>query len=212
MDGIDGVFTETWDLGSIGYANAGGFMGMRSPVIVWTYETPLPDDAYMQRHLLMKVMPMAPVLGADHCISPSAEASKVYTDYGPLFKLLRGARWLLNVQNPVQLADLGANASANLFHKVDMLLLVITGATVGSTGLMDLAISSEIYLCGPAGRKCDCSVHQPGGSTDVVRCFRTVSSNPWACSVPTARAGFAFLVCPAAKATSTQMRAEEFVV
>ena len=49
----------------------------------------------MQRNLYMGVFLTAPVPGNDHCLLPSPWADKQYLDYGPLFKALRGRKWVL---------------------------------------------------------------------------------------------------------------------
>ncbi len=71
---IDGFYDE------FGYdgrgLNSTALMGMRKPVMVWTYNESLfrPDpDSFFQRHLLMGAYPTAPYPWNNHCILPDLE-------------------------------------------------------------------------------------------------------------------------------------------
>jgi hypothetical protein len=71
---IDGFYDE------YGYdgrgLNSTALMGMRKPVMVWTYNESLfrPDpDTFFQRHLLMGAYPTAPYPWNNHCIIPDTE-------------------------------------------------------------------------------------------------------------------------------------------
>lgn len=92
---FDGIFAEG------GIVNTIGLLGSRSTAICWTYDSreccasESVADAYFQRRLYMKVFPMAPFPQADHCIGPDPEAEELYKMYGPLFKAIVGAKWLL---------------------------------------------------------------------------------------------------------------------
>jgi hypothetical protein len=75
--------------------------------VVWTYSwaamTAAPGpDVYVQSHLWMKVLPMAPVFGADHSIGTDAGAAgqQLYLDYALMFKAVTGGCWLL-AANPI---------------------------------------------------------------------------------------------------------------
>jgi hypothetical protein len=52
-------------------------------------------DEYFQHHLLMGAFPTAPFPGNDHTILPDPEVERYYRDYGQMFTLLHGRRWVL---------------------------------------------------------------------------------------------------------------------
>ena len=93
---VDGIYTE---FGQDGRSlNSSALMGIRKPVLAWTYNETLrqPDpDSFMQRHLHLGVFPTAPYPGNNHCITPEPSADKLYLDYGPLLDALRGKKWVL---------------------------------------------------------------------------------------------------------------------
>ena len=82
---LDGIYTEHGD--NPGAFNAAALMGIRKPVLAWTYRETLdqPDpDSFFQRHLYLGVYPTAPYPFNNHCITPDAKAERYYLDYGPL--------------------------------------------------------------------------------------------------------------------------------
>jgi hypothetical protein len=117
----DGIFAEwasdTWKLSA--YVNYAALTGMRKPVCLWTTDGET-SDFYMQRLLYLGVYPIAPYPDNDHCVTPSAEGTKM-TDmyaaagadrkpvsdpnaknpeaqcmaYGPLMEAYRGKKWVL---------------------------------------------------------------------------------------------------------------------
>ena len=93
---IDGIYDEHGDFGFS--MNTTSFLALRKPATLWTRdENQLkPDpDAFMQKRLYMGVFLTAPVPGNDHTILPSPWVDRVYLDYGPMFKALRGRKWVL---------------------------------------------------------------------------------------------------------------------
>jgi hypothetical protein len=96
--------------------NLTALMGVRKPVLGWTAEEKdlRPDpDAFFQKYLYLGVFPMAPFPGNDHSLLPSVWVDKQYLDYGPLLRLLKGKRWVLEphcVETP------GGQAKVNLFE------------------------------------------------------------------------------------------------
>jgi hypothetical protein len=93
---IDGIYDE------FTYSNAAlnltALLTMRKTALGWTAkpEHLQPDqDSYLQSHLYLGVFPTAPVPGNDHTLVPSPAMDKLYIDYGHLFALLAGKKWVL---------------------------------------------------------------------------------------------------------------------
>jgi hypothetical protein len=93
---LDGIYTE---FGNSGCAlNGSALLGLRKPVVAWTYNETLRQpgpDAFMQRHLHLGVFPTAPYPNNNHCINPEPSADRLYLDYGPLLAAMRGRTWVL---------------------------------------------------------------------------------------------------------------------
>ena len=110
---IDGFYDE------YGYdgrgLNSTALMGMRKPVMVWTYNESLfrPDpDSFFQRHLLMGAYPTAPYPWNNHCILPDmvwddrgdlAQEDQdgtrgFYYKYGSLFERDTAHQWMATEQ------------------------------------------------------------------------------------------------------------------
>jgi hypothetical protein len=133
---IDGFYDE------YGYdgrgLNSTALMGLKKPVLVWTYNESLfrPDpDTFFQRHLLMGAYPTAPYPWNNHCIIPDMtwdefyykyaslferdtghlwmKTEQYYLAYGPLLDAMRGKKWVLA---PHCVEVVGANARVNLFQ------------------------------------------------------------------------------------------------
>ena len=107
---LDGFFDE------YGYdgrgLNSTALMGMRKPVMVWTYNESLfrtDPDSFFQRHLLMGAYPTAPYPWNNHCIlpdmnweNPSRDFAQedrdgtrgFYYKYGSLFERDTGHLWM----------------------------------------------------------------------------------------------------------------------
>jgi len=93
---LDGIYTEHGD--NPGALNAATLMGIRKPVLAWTYNKTLtePDpDSFFQRHLHLGAYPTAPYPFNHHCINPEPKAERQYMDYGPLLDAIRGKKWVL---------------------------------------------------------------------------------------------------------------------
>jgi hypothetical protein len=93
---IDGIYDEFTYSGSA--LNLTALLTMRKTALGWTMkpEDFQPDqDSYLQSHLYLGVFPTAPVPGNDHTLRPSPGMDKLYIDYGHLFALLRGKKWVL---------------------------------------------------------------------------------------------------------------------
>jgi hypothetical protein len=96
---LDGIYTEHGD--NPGALNAAALMGLRKPVLAWTYNKTLtqPDpDSFFQRHLHLGAYPTAPYPFNHHCITPEPAAEGFYLDYGPLLEAIRGKKWVLTAR------------------------------------------------------------------------------------------------------------------
>lgn len=112
LGSFDGTFSEGAAL------NAVAWTGLFSPTIMWTYalggQTAEQLDTFFQQHLAMNVYPMAPMPANDHSIPPSGDASLVetqYRAYAPLFDAMHGARWVLDVPEPILVTAAGAGGA-----------------------------------------------------------------------------------------------------
>jgi len=107
---IDGFYAE------FGYdgrgLNSTALMGLRKPVMVWTYNESLfrtDPDSFFQRHLLMGAYPTAPYPWNNHCILPDMNwiedhgdlvqqnhdgTRGFYYNYGSLFERDTAHRWM----------------------------------------------------------------------------------------------------------------------
>jgi len=93
---LDGIYTEFGQSGNA--LNGSALIGIRKPVVAWTYNETLNEpgpDAFMQRHLHLGAFPTAPYPYNNHCINPSPSADRLYLDYGPLLEAMRGKKWVL---------------------------------------------------------------------------------------------------------------------
>jgi hypothetical protein len=109
---LDGIYTEFGNNGNA--LNTSALLGLRKPVVCWTYNETLNQpgpDAFMQRHLHMGCFPTAPYPANNHCINPEPKADQLYIDYGPLLNSLRGKKWVL-APHCVESSD----AKVNLFE------------------------------------------------------------------------------------------------
>jgi hypothetical protein len=111
---VDGFFDEFTYSGSP--LNLTALMGVRKPVLGWTSDEKdlKPDpDAFFQRYLHMGVYPMAPFPGNDHSLLPGEWVDRQYLDYGPMLRLLKGKKWVLE---PNCVTADGGVAKVNLFE------------------------------------------------------------------------------------------------
>ena len=93
--------------------NGVALLCVHKPLLAWTSNSdPLSDEVF-QRQLYLGAFPTAPYPLNNHCIQPSPQRDRWYLDYGPLFELLRGKRWVLE---PHCLEVVGGTAKANLFQ------------------------------------------------------------------------------------------------
>ena len=111
---LDGIYTEFGNNGNA--LNGSALIGIRKPVVAWTYNETLQDpdpDAFMQRNLYLGVFPTAPYPTNNHCIIPETKADQLYVDYGLLLNAMRGKKWVLE-SNCVETTTKGVKV--NLFE------------------------------------------------------------------------------------------------
>ena len=126
----DGFFDEFTYRGSP--LNLTALMGVRKPVLGWTGEEKdlRPDpDAFFQRYLYLGVYPTAPFPGNDHSLLPGEWVDRQYLDYGPLLRMLKGKKWVLE---PDCIIAEGNAAKVNLFTTPEGYVIpVMFGPTEG---------------------------------------------------------------------------------
>lgn len=114
MRQVDGIFDEFTYGGSP--LNTIAVLGVRKPVLGWISRAeqfqPDPDWA-IQKFIYLGVFPMAPFPANDHSLQPGAWVDRLYLDYGPLLRQLKGKKWVLE---PGAIAVSGGPARANLFE------------------------------------------------------------------------------------------------
>jgi hypothetical protein len=128
---LDGIYTEHGN--TPGALNGAALMGLRKPVLAWTYNETLnqPDpDSFFQRHLHLGVFPTAPYTFNNHCINPEPKADQQYLDYGPLMDVMRGRKWVLT-PHCVEAAEPGVKV--NLFQTPRGYALPVTFAGKAAT-------------------------------------------------------------------------------
>jgi hypothetical protein len=138
---LDGIYTEQGN--NPGALNGAALMGLRKPVLSWTYKETLtqPDpDTFFQRQLYLGVYPTAPYAGNHHCINPDPTWERWYIDYGRLMDAIRGRKWVLT---PHAVTTTTSGVKLNLFRVPGGYALpVVFGkgshATVYLDGLPDL--------------------------------------------------------------------------
>jgi hypothetical protein len=181
---FDGVFTEAWS-GETKMRNAVGMMTMGSmPGIVWTTSAKDVTDGYLQGMLHMGVFPMAPAVGNDHSVEPgNVVADQLYSDYAPLFALLRRSRWLL-IGNVVEVAKANTNSSvtmaANAFESEDddsghQQVVVVVSELVGGGSSVDFSLVT-ISVVAPIDPH-RCNMHFVGKDARPVPVVPTWSSS-----------------------------------
>ncbi len=143
--------------------NTSAFLALRKPLVCWTSdENPFGADAdeYFQRYLYLGAFPTVPLPGNDHSVLPSEANDRLYLDYGPLFRALRGRTWLLK-PGVVELQS--ANAKANAFETQSHYLVFVGLAKSSSNAQLTLrGISGEATMLYPGGDVAKLQVNTPG--------------------------------------------------
>lgn len=153
---LDGIYTEFGQNGNA--LNASALMGIRKPVVAWTYNETLSQpnpDAFMQRHLHLGTFPTAPYPNNNHCITPEPLADKLYLDYGPLLNAMRGKKWVLE-PSCVEVADHAAKV--NLFEVPGGYAMPVTFG--GTNQVANIHVRNV-----PGLAKAKCEVLYPGEAT-----------------------------------------------
>lgn len=75
--------------------NGASLLCVRKPLLVWTDDNDRLSDAFFQRHFYLGAFPTVPYPNNNHCIQPTVDNERWYFDYGPLFELMRGRKWVL---------------------------------------------------------------------------------------------------------------------
>lgn len=121
MRHVDCIFDEFSDNASMQGDN---WLCLRKPVVV--FYGLIKNDAEFQKFLHWGIYPQAPCPGNDHgCPYGTPEQRKIYEDYGPLLKLMRGRTWVLQ---PHCIAVVEGEAQANLFEVPDGWIVPVTHA------------------------------------------------------------------------------------
>jgi hypothetical protein len=108
---LDGVYHEFGYLPAV--ANGAALICVNKPLLIWTRNADVLNDDFFQRYLYLGAFPTAPYPLNNHCIQPSPERDQWYFDYGPLFSVLHGKRWVL----APHCVEVAKNAAlANLFQ------------------------------------------------------------------------------------------------
>ena len=160
---FDGIFSE----GTL--VSGAGLLGIMSPAILWTYNAheccrnASWNDFYMQRHLLMKVMPMIPFPGNDHAIPFDAASAAFYVRYGAMMSAVAPAVWALfpHILSTVNGSDT-TPAKVNAFiapldvaaSDVALLVPVMLGVQADGAVLLNLTDISRVWpAAGPRASK-----------------------------------------------------------
>lgn len=112
MEHLDGLYDEYYHDTNIA---ATALLCVSRPAVIWNAPR---DDPGFQRLLYYGVFPSVPYPGADHNIrgTPDGKGTPLHHDYGGLFALIRGKRWVLEA-NCLAVRDAGV--LANLFAVSD---------------------------------------------------------------------------------------------
>ena len=150
---IDGIYNE---FGNVGFnLNMSAFLSLRKTLLAWTasvQDLKADPDRYLQHHLYMGAFPTAPFPGNDHTIEPDPWAEKYYLDYGPLFRLLIGKKWVLT---PHAVTVQGQTAKANLFATESGYVVSVIHGSAAMVQIRLRGISTDDII--------SCKAVHPGG-------------------------------------------------
>jgi len=149
---IDGIFDEFgYDEQSM---NMTGLLSMRMPAMGWIANKErilaCGKDEYIQRYLYLGIHPMAPFPMNDHAMECDEEIERLYMDYGPIFDLMRGRKWLLE---PECFEAFGCKANIFEVKEGYMLPAVLGGASASITLKKPELNDRSIYVYYPAENK-----------------------------------------------------------
>jgi hypothetical protein len=157
---VDGVYDEFADYP--GVMNGVALVCVNKPFLAWTRNSAEISDEFLQRHLYLGAFPTAPYPLNNHCIQPSPQGDQYYFDYGPLFELLRGKRWVLE---PHCIEVTEGTAKANLFKVPSGWVVPVTFGGTNSIAIV------KIQNAPGMNQNVRCEVVQPGVSETVAPAF-----------------------------------------
>ena len=140
---------------------------------------------------------MLPFSRSDHGITrfvaEHGNDTQIFLDYGPLFRALRGRRWVYTAHAAVVLPSSSSTAAVNIFSRAsdkappaEELVLTVSLATPGAKLVIELrgvdrsATTASLQLLVPGGNLDGASAtlqHMPGTS-DISRLEITIGSRP----------------------------------
>ena len=156
---IDGVYDEFGARPTV--VNGAAFLCLDKPLLAWTANDDIStndqsNDEFFQRYLYLGAFLTAPYPVNNHCIQPAPERDKWYFDYGPLFDLLRGKRWVL-IPHCLEVAG---GAKANLFQ--------VDGGWVAPVVYGGTNTSAVLKINNVAGLKdVSCTAYYPGTTNSI---------------------------------------------
>lgn len=181
MKHIDGIYSEYNETGP--GLNLCAFLGMRMPVVAWTYDTThmQPDpNLFFQRMLYMGTFPTAPIPYNNHTILPSTFADQWYLAYGPLLKSMEKRQWVLT-PHPVTIPD--HNALVNIFKVPGGYCVPVVMAANGASKIR-LIISRDI-LASMGAFSLD--VLQPGSNQPISIPYQKSTAQELSLEIPVRR-------------------------
>lgn len=152
MEHLDAVYDE---YGQLPYSlNRSALLTFKKPLVAWTVSpdnfTPSPDQ-YLQRYLYLGAFLTIPYPGNDHTILPDKDIESFYLDYGEMFSMLKGRRWVLS---PDAFKIEKGDAKVNLFETESYFVMpVVLGKDEKVEISLDQALSDYA----------DCKLMYPGG-------------------------------------------------
>lgn len=157
---VDGIYNEFGDYPAV--LNGIALLCLDKPFLAWTRNSDVLNDEFFQRLLYLGAFPTAPYPLNNHCIQPSPQADQWYYDYGPLFDLLRGKRWVLE-PHCIQVADNAAKA--NLFRVPGGWVASVVFGGTNSTAVVQIQNVPDM------NNAVRCEVFHPGISKPVIVTF-----------------------------------------
>lgn len=178
LKNTDGIFDEFTYAGVP--LNLTALLCINKTALGWTSDNkPIKSegaDNFFQKYLYLGVYPMAPFPGNDHSIRPDDWTDKQYLDYGPLFAMLRGKKWVLE---PHCIYVEGKQAKANLFKVPDGYVIPVVFGQEGKVVNVNVRNVTGID-------KVTCTAIYPGNE-EIVSLKSTASSGFLQIEVPLAR-------------------------
>lgn len=173
MEHVDGIYSEMADVTADGWSHGLGaaLVAMNKPVVMWDHpksqDTPQAVFAEaLKASLYVGAYPTVPIYNNDHAVggdcAPSCKYDTVFAQYGPLFRLLKGKRWLLT-ERPAAVSEGPAGALANAFtvDRGTLVVVILPQAPAASTHNVTVTLN----VPGPVAAV---SAFWPGGASAPV--------------------------------------------